>query len=115
MQHFLRNIAHIIDIIGVMIVCWGFTETLIIFIKKRFSKEDFFKTARLVRCKLGTYLGMALEFMIASDIIMTVIEPTRDELILIGTLVVIRTAIGYFLGKELKEVQEGGLMNGSEK
>ena len=42
--------------------------------------------------------------MIASDIIHTFISRSQDDLIFLGAIVVIRTAIGFFLGKELQEI-----------
>ena len=44
-----------------------------------------------------------LEFLIAADVLCTVIRPTLDEIAVLGSIVVIRTLLGYFLQKELKE------------
>jgi uncharacterized membrane protein len=46
-----------------------------------------------------------LEFVIAADILMTLIAPTQEELMLLGAVVGIRTILGYFLSKEAKEFQ----------
>lgn len=37
---------------------------------------DFLQATSALRCKLGTYILLGLEFLIASDIAQTVIEPT---------------------------------------
>ena len=44
-----------------------------------------------------------LEFLIAGDVLSTIIRPTLDEIAVLGSIVVIRTLLGYFLQKELKE------------
>ena len=44
-----------------------------------------------------------LDFLIASDILKTIVAPTQDEIILLGAIVGIRTILGYFLGKEAIE------------
>ncbi|MBW6517813.1 MAG: DUF1622 domain-containing protein [ANME-2 cluster archaeon] len=44
-----------------------------------------------------------LDFLIAGDILKTIVAPTQDELILLGAIVIIRTILGYFLGKEAIE------------
>ncbi len=49
-------------------------------------------------------LVFALELMIISDLFHTIISRSVDDLILVGGLVVIRTAISYFLNKEIQEV-----------
>ncbi|MBR9825279.1 MAG: DUF1622 domain-containing protein [Alphaproteobacteria bacterium] len=49
---------------------------------------------------------MGIEFMIASDIIHTVISRELEDLIFVAALVAIRTAISFFLGKELAEARQ---------
>ena len=44
-----------------------------------------------------------LDFLIAGDILRTIIAPSQEEIILLGAIVGIRTILGYFLGKELEE------------
>lgn len=44
-----------------------------------------------------------LEFLIAADVLSTVIRPTLDEIAVLGSIVIIRTLLGYFLQKEVKE------------
>ena len=55
-----------------------------------------------IRCFLGNYILLGLEFMIVSDIIHSFLKPELESLTALGVLVVIRTAISYFLGKELE-------------
>lgn len=52
-----------------------------------------------------TYLLLGLEFLIASDILKTVLEPTMNELIILGGIVVVRTILSVFLNKEIKELE----------
>ena len=59
---------------------------------------------QFVRCGLGVKLVFALELMIISDLFHTIISRSVDDLILVGGLVVIHTAISYFLNKEIQEV-----------
>ena len=55
---------------------------------------------------LGTYIIISLDFLIVSDIIHSVVKPELSELLNLGIIVVMRTAIGYFLGKELHELRK---------
>ena len=59
-----------------------------------------------IRVELGTYILIAIEFMIASDIIHTVLSRELVDLAFVSALVVIRTAISFFLGREVAELQE---------
>jgi uncharacterized membrane protein len=57
---------------------------------------------RDIRVFLGHYILLGLEFMIVSDIIHSFLQPDLQSLSQLGILVVIRTMIGFFLGKELE-------------
>lgn len=58
-----------------------------------------------LRADLGTYLLLGLEFLIASDILKTVLEPSLNELAILGGVVILRTILSIFLNKEIKELQ----------
>ena len=50
---------------------------------------------------LGYYLLLGLEFLIAADIINTLVRPTPQDLLVLGAIVAIRTVISYSLNTEL--------------
>ena len=54
-----------------------------------------------VRLTLARYLGLALEFQLASDILSTAIAPSWDAIGKLGAIAVIRTVLNYFLSKEM--------------
>lgn len=70
-------------------------ERVLIETKKSFN--DFHH----VRQELASYLLLSLEFVIAADIIHTITSPTMENLLLLGVIVVIRTAISFVLEREL--------------
>ncbi|HMA04851.1 MAG TPA: DUF1622 domain-containing protein [Methanomicrobiales archaeon] len=43
-----------------------------------------------------------LEFFIAADIINTLIAPGQQEILVLGAVVLIRVALGYFLSREAR-------------
>lgn len=56
------------------------------------------------RYEVGHHLLLGLEFLIAADIIRTVIEPTLEELAILGGIVAIRTVLGFFLHREISHL-----------
>ena len=58
-----------------------------------------------VRLRFSRYLSLALEFQLAADLLSTAISPTLEELGKVAVIAVIRTALNYFLTKEMKEEQ----------
>lgn len=102
-------IADIIDIIGISILIFGFAKLLIKYLGKEFLNQPFrtpLAEIQKIRCELGIYILLALDFLIASDIIHTIMEITKEELIELSVMIVLRIAIGYFLGKEIGEIHE---------
>ena len=58
------------------------------------------------RLRLSRFLVFALELELASDILGTGISPTWDEIGKLAAIVVVRTALNYFLAREMKEQQK---------
>ncbi|UQU62612.1 DUF1622 domain-containing protein [Couchioplanes caeruleus] len=56
-----------------------------------------------VRLSLGRFLALGLEFQLASDILRTAIAPTLREIGELAAVAAIRTALNYFLAREIKE------------
>ena len=84
--------------------CLGSIKEFLAFIKLEHQKlngKNTCKNRENLRHHLGSYILLSLEFLIVADIIITVNDPGVNQLILLGSLVVIRTIIGFFLDKEL--------------
>ena len=60
-------------------------------------------TPEAVRLRLGRWLSLALEFEVAADVLRTAITPTWSDIGKLASIVVIRTAINYFLQQELEK------------
>ncbi len=67
---------------------------------------SFLQETKLIRCQLGTYLLRGLEFMIVSDIIHSFIDRSPADLIFLALIVVLRTAIGFSLEREMEKVRQ---------
>jgi len=103
----LEWLAVIVDLTGALIMVWAFAAAVVGLVRGSISSGDAHSrilNMRAARCGLGVKLVFALELMIISDLFHTIISRSVDDLILVGGLVVIRTAIAYFLNKEIQEV-----------
>lgn len=56
-----------------------------------------------VRLTLGRWLGVALEFELAADILRTAVAPTWNEIGQLAAIAALRTALNFFLGKEIEK------------
>jgi len=104
-MHILHHVSLVIGVIGIMIICWGVLLGFIDFIHIEYDHLrgiNIRNRRYLLRHHLGSYLLAGLEFLIAADVVRTIIEPTLIELAILGSIIVIRTAISYFLNMEMK-------------
>lgn len=93
----------LLEAISVVCVIAGLIKTLQLAIARvRRHRHNTPYPFNKIRLHFGTWLALALEFQLASDILATTIEPTSDELIQLVIIAVIRTFLNYFLGKELE-------------
>jgi uncharacterized membrane protein len=64
-----------------------------------------------IRLGLARYLTLGLEFQLAGDILRTAVAPTYREIGQLAAIAAIRTALNYFVGREIRqeraEVAEG--------
>ncbi|BBY29456.1 DUF1622 domain-containing protein [Mycolicibacterium sediminis] len=58
-----------------------------------------------VRLTLGRFLALGLEFQLAADVLRTAISPSFDEIGKLAAIAAIRTALNYFLAKEIAQEQ----------
>jgi uncharacterized membrane protein len=56
-----------------------------------------------VRLTLGRFLALGLEFQLAGDILTTAVAPSFEEIAKLAAIATIRTALNYFLGREIAE------------
>lgn len=56
-----------------------------------------------VRLTLGRFLALGLEFQLASDVLRTAVAPSWEELGKLAAVAAIRTALNYFLSREIAE------------
>jgi uncharacterized membrane protein len=54
-----------------------------------------------VRLGLGRSLALALEFLLGADILRTAVEPSWDEIGRLAAIAAIRTALNFFLQREI--------------
>ncbi|MPY65693.1 DUF1622 domain-containing protein [Deinococcus sp. SDU3-2] len=59
----------------------------------------------LLRLRLGHWLALVLELLLAADILKTAVAPTWDDIGKLAAIAGIRTALNYFLDREVREEQ----------
>jgi uncharacterized membrane protein len=58
-----------------------------------------------IRLTLGRFLALGLEFQLASDVLRTAVGPSLEHLAQLAAVAAIRTALNFFLAREIREEQ----------
>ena len=104
-EQVLFVVTRIIELIAVIVMLWG----VVIFLKefpgvglRKKLRFDSLHQSQLIRCQLGTYILLGLELMIVADIIRSIVSRTWESVAMLAGIVAIRTAVSFFLGKEIE-------------
>ncbi|MGO2244293.1 MAG: DUF1622 domain-containing protein [Pseudolactococcus laudensis] len=89
--------------VAVLVLICGVVKATFKFVKNEVSHADKASVLRTIKNDLGDYVLFSLEILIAADIVESIIKPTFEDIGKLAALVVIRTVISYFLGKEIDQ------------
>jgi uncharacterized membrane protein len=89
----------VVEAIGAAVVGFGVFATTYRYVLTLVGLRDYTNTE--IRLYLGRYLALGLEFQLGADILSTAVAPTLDDVILLGAIATIRTALNFFLSQEL--------------
>ena len=109
MEEIFYIIAKSVEAVSFSIMIYGALFAIIMFMKNELSRfTGRFRMSELskIRLDFGYYILLGLEFLIAADIIETILKPTNEELIELGGIVAIRILLSYFLTKEINGIKE---------
>lgn len=103
-MEYLLQAAFGISVLGVLVIVFGVLSGAARFVRAEVASArgaNVESHRHKLRQMLGYYLLLGLEFLIAADIIETLLKPEPRELIVLGSIVAIRTVISYSLNLEL--------------
>ena len=94
------NINHAVEILAAVVIGGSILKTLLTYfipIKKRYTAEQ-------VRVQFGSAVAIALELLLGADVLATAVAPSWNDIGQLTAIAILRTALNYFLSKELKEI-----------
>lgn len=114
MHEFLIGlIAYVVpftELIGTLVVLWGCLQGLVMLLHhtwRSVNRQPLHGTLRDIRIAIGEKMALGLDFFLAGDIIGTIVVPSKDSLLILGGIVVIRTVMAYFLAQEIEKKASG--------
>ena len=108
MELLLRECASYValaaELCSVVCIAIGMVETLVQAGVVVGARRDTSRRARRdIWTKFAMWIVLALEFALAADIVRTAIAPTWDDIGRLGAIALIRTALNYFLERDMEE------------
>jgi uncharacterized membrane protein len=102
----------VVEAIGAAVVGFGVFATTYRYVLTLVGLREYSNNE--IRLYLGRYLALGLEFQLGADILSTAVAPSLDDVILLGAIAAIRTALNFFLSQELaRERREVGAVPGA--
>ena len=105
---FADLVATAIEFVMILILVIGAVQALLGVARLIFARSGLAPAVRAAWLHYAAWILLALEFALAADLIRTVVAPTWDEVGKLATIAAIRTALGWFLGRDIEELREMG-------
>ena len=93
-------LASLVEGVGVAIVALAVVLATVCYVGGLVRRVRPFPPEEL-RLGLGRSLALSLEFLLGADILRTAVEPSWDEIGRLAAIATIRTALNYFLQREI--------------
>ena len=95
------NVSHAVEILAAIIIGIAVIRTLRNYFSliksSKISKEE-------IRVQFGGSVAVSLELLLGADVLATAVAPSWDDIGKLAAIAVLRTALNYFLEKELKHM-----------
>ena len=107
-EELLRGVVDVlvrgVEAAGALVIfvgaAWAFGQFVLAGVRRDASASRTFVAIRL---RLGRFLALGLEFQLAGDVLRTAIAPSFTEIGQLAAIAAIRTALNYFLAREIRE------------
>ena len=97
------NVSHAVEILAAIIIGIAVIKTLLNYFSllkssaQKNSKEQ-------IRVEFGSSVAVSLELLLGADVLATAVAPSWDDIGKLAAIAVLRTALNYFLERELKQM-----------
>ena len=105
----MQLVLPLLRALGILVIIWGVVcaaTQLVRMESRRLRGKEYKLEAISLRQHLVYYLLLGLEFLIAVDVIETLLNPDWNQLGILAALIVVRTLVSLSLTWELKDTEE---------
>lgn len=100
------TISHAVEILAALIIGVAVMQVVLQYFRIFF--QPVYKVAtQEIRIKFGSSVAVSLELLLGADVLATAVAPSWDDIGKLAAIAVLRTALNYFLERELKHSKPG--------
>ncbi|MFF9360329.1 DUF1622 domain-containing protein [Streptomyces griseoluteus] len=96
-------LVRLIESAGALIIFIGAVWAFVQFVRAGIRGRGKVAGFNRIRLSLGQFLVLGLEFQLAGDVLRTAVAPSFTEIGQLAAIAAIRTALNYFLGREIAQ------------
>lgn len=101
------------EIAAALVIGIAVVRSIVAYLRQLVARQDKrLDSIEMIRLRLGRALILGLEFTVASDILRTAIAPTRQEILNLGAIILLRTLLNYVLEHEIRQGEESRIDEG---
>ena len=99
---FAKIVDLVAELVGVLCIAYGVAEAAVMSVRVVIRRRLTIRRQRKeIFARFASWIILALEFALAADIVRTAIAPTWNAVGLLAAIAAIRTALNYFLERDL--------------
>jgi uncharacterized membrane protein len=95
-----------IEAAAILIIASGAIEAVATYLRHLLAARTTVLKGRDMWLRFAAWIVLSLEFALGADVIRTAIAPSWDDIGKLGAIATIRTALNYFLVRDIKEADE---------
>lgn len=103
-----QTVGLALELIVVLIVVAGSIQALAGLVSACIERRMDIARARAVWVRFAASILLALEFALGADLVRTAVAPSWDDIGQLAAIAAIRTALGFFLGRDVEEFRRKG-------
>lgn len=92
-----------IEVFAAVIICLASVKAIARGLVRLLAPQQARLSPEQVRMDLGRWLALGLEFLLGADILRTAAAPSWNDIGQLAAIAVLRTALNYFLGREIAQ------------
>ena len=94
-------ISHALEIISATVIAAGLLKLIASYFQSFLRSANCF-SATQARVTFGSAVAVSLELLLGADVLATAVAPSWDDIGKLAAIAILRTALNYFLERELK-------------